>query len=153
MLHKKDKIHRAAVVILFMVYICCLLYFLFFSERYGRNDVADYYRYNIKPFHEIIRYLKYRKTIGVEMVVINLLGNIGVFMPFGFLLPIIWSPFKKWYAMLFTGICFSSIIECIQLITRVGTMDVDDVILNVTGIMLGLALLKICSMVRKKSKD
>ena len=150
MLHKNRKLVKAAAVTVFIVYVCCLIYFLFFSERYGRNDAASYYRYNLRPFKEITRFWTYRDIIGFEMVMVNLVGNVAVFMPFGFLLPAIYEPLKKWYAIILVGMWFSIIIECVQLITKVGTMDVDDVILNVTGVMLGLVFYKFCSFCMKK---
>lgn len=150
MRHKGKKLFKAAAVPVFLIYIGGLIYLLFFSERYGRNDVADYYRYNLKPFQEIIRFWKYREVIGVDMVVENLAGNIVVFMPFGFLLPVIYEPLKKWYAILPVGVCFSAAIECVQLVTRVGSMDIDDVILNVTGVMLGFIFLKLCCFCRRR---
>ncbi len=146
---QNKKLIKGIVVLVFLIYMFSLIYFLFFSERYGRTEAVDYYRYNLQPFKEIVRYWKYRDVIGYKMVIINLVGNVGVFIPFGLLLPIIYKPLAKWYALLPTGIIFSSVIECIQLVTRVGTLDVDDVILNVSGIMLGLAVLKLVCFIRE----
>ena len=137
---KSSMLLKIAAIIIFIIYIACLIYFLFLSERYGRNETAEFYRYNLTPFKEIKRFWVYRDIIGTDMVFINLVGNIGVFVPFGFLLPVIYKPLGKWYALLPLSISFSSIIECIQLITKVGIMDIDDVILNVTGAMIGLLL-------------
>lgn len=147
---QSKKFIKGIVVLIFLIYMCSLIYFLFFSERYGRTEAADYYRYNLQPFKEIIRYWRYRDVIGYEMVIINLVGNVGVFIPFGLLLPIIYKPLKKWYALLPVGMMFSIVIECIQLVTRVGTLDIDDVILNVTGIMLGLVLLNAIYFIKRK---
>lgn len=149
MLHKNKKLLKAAAAIIFLIYIGGLIYFLFFSEKYGRNNASDFYRYNLMPFHEIMRFCKYRDVIGFEMVAVNLAGNIVVFMPFGFLLPVIYKPLKKWYAILPLGICFSIVIECVQLVTKVGSMDIDDVILNVTGVWLGFVFLKLCCFCRR----
>lgn len=147
---QSKKFIKGIIVLAFLLYMCSLIYFLFFSERYGRTETADYYRYNLQPFKEIMRYWRYRDVIGYEMVIINLVGNVGVFIPFGLLLPIIYKPLAKWYALLPVGMMFSIIIECIQLVTRVGTLDADDVILNVTGIMLGLAILNFVYFIRRK---
>lgn len=144
------KLKKGVVILVFLIYVCSLIYFLFFSERYGRTEAADYYRYNLQPFKEIVRYWKYRDVIGCEMVIINLAGNVGVFIPFGALLPIIYKPLARWYALLPVGMIFSMTIECVQLVTRVGALDVDDVILNVTGVMLGLILLKMVYYIRDR---
>jgi glycopeptide antibiotics resistance protein len=72
---------------------------------------------------------------------INLLGNIVVFIPFGWLLPrCISGRWKKGYSVFFIGLLF---LETLQLITRRGTFDVDDIILNSLGFFVGFGLLKI----------
>ncbi len=150
---KKNTLLKTAATIIFIIYIACLVYFLFLSERYGRNETAEFYRYNLTPFKEIKRFWVYRDIIGIDMVIINLAGNIGAFVPFGFLLPIIYEPFRKWYALLPLSISFSSIIECIQLVTKVGIMDVDDVILNVLGAMIGLLLYSCVHYIGRKLNE
>ena len=61
----------------------------FFSENYGRTDTEREYRYNLVLFREIKRYLVYYEQLGIGNVILNLLGNIVAFMPYGFLLPMV----------------------------------------------------------------
>ncbi len=131
----KTKIRMAAVVLM-VFYIAALAYVCFFSERYGRT-VSDTYRYNLQPFREISRFLTYRETIGFRGFVINLFGNIVVFMPWGFMVPVIRKRvYKFWYTVASTFL-LSLCIETIQLVTRVGSFDVDDLILNTLGGIAG----------------
>ena len=69
--------------IIFILYIFFLLYFLIFSEIYGRSGVMEEYHYNLTPFQEIERFWKYREQLGIWSY-INLFGNVMIFMPFGF---------------------------------------------------------------------
>ena len=55
----KNKIKRAGMVA-FLLYIAALIYFLFFSESYGRAGFAEReYHYNVVPFREIKRFWIY----------------------------------------------------------------------------------------------
>ena len=143
----KTKI-RMATVVLMVFYIAALAYVCFFSERYGRT-VSDTYHYNLQPFREISRFLTYRETIGFRGFVINLFGNIVVFMPWGFMVPVIRKKaYKFWYTAVSTFL-LSLCIETIQLVTRVGSFDVDDLILNTLGGIAGFIVYFIVNTVRR----
>lgn len=139
---KNKKIIKLLVTLLFMAYIVVLVYFLFFSEGYGRTKV-DVYRYNLVPFSEIQRYFKYYSIIGIEGFMLNIVGNIVAFIPFGLFIPIIAKGYRNFFIILFDGMLFTIIIESIQLILKVGSFDVDDMILNTTGVVIGYILFKI----------
>ena len=86
---KNKKLIKIVFKIIFFLYIVVLTYFLFFSERYGRVDTHTEYRYNLVLFNELKRFITYRESIGLESFIINIFGNIGAFVPFAFMLPII----------------------------------------------------------------
>lgn len=81
--------------------------------------------------------------------------NILLFIPFGFLVPNLWGPFRKAYLCLGTGLTFSIGIEIIQLITKRGFFQLDDLLTNVIGAGIGFAanftLLLTCHIVRKNT--
>ena len=83
---------------------------------------------------------------GIE---ISTILNIIFFMPFGFLLPTLWNKFRKFIPTVFAGFIFSLIIEVGQLFTIHAT-DVDDLIMNTLGTILGFILFKILSIIFKK---
>jgi D-alanyl-D-alanine carboxypeptidase len=58
------------------------------------------------------------------------------FMPLGLLLPLLYRPIS-WKGVLGIAVAFSLCIETLQLVLRVGTFDVDDILLNTLGVMLG----------------
>ncbi len=66
----------------------------------------------------------------------NILGNILLFTPLGFFLPLLWNKFKKFSKVILAGVLVSLLIECSQLFLCRGT-DIDDLILNTLGTMLG----------------
>ena len=67
---------------------------------------------------------------------LNVLLNIALFVPLG-VLPLVFRYAEKWYLMLATGFLTSLAIESIQLVTRRGMFDVDDLFCNTVGAMLG----------------
>ena len=56
--------------------------------------------------------------------------NIALFVPLGFLLPLLSKPFRKWYAALGAGFGVSLLIELSQFFTGRGMCDVDDLFTN-----------------------
>ena len=147
--HTKKRLRRAGWL-LFYIYIILLSYFLFFSEHYGRGYVVEEYRYNLEFFKEIGRFLKYREQLGLESFVVNILGNILAFAPFGFLLPIIHKRYQSFIKIIFLSILFSLTVEVIQLFLKVGIFDVDDILLNTTGGVVGYLFYLICHAIYKQ---
>lgn len=133
--HRKwiDRISK----ILFVIYLLVLAYFLFLSERYGRSYTRREYHYNLTLFKEIIRFMKYRREIGLEGFVVNIFGNVLAFAPFGYVLAIINVRSRKLLNIALLSMEFSLTIEITQLLLRVGTFDVDDLLLNTVGGVLG----------------
>ena len=127
-------------ICLFLAYISMLIYLLFFAESYGRGMEGAFYDYNIQPFREIRRYLSYWEILGIRTVFLNLAGNIIGFVPFGALLPIFTRSVRKAWKVTLLSLEISALIEVSQLIFRVGCFDVDDMILNTLGGLLGFGL-------------
>ena len=136
--HKKSI--RIFCRILFWIYIGLLVYFLFFSEMLGRIGLERTYQYNLIPFKEISRFLTYRKQLGFAAVFLNLAGNILIFMPFGFLLPTMNRKPRGFFRVILLGFELSLWVECVQLITKTGSFDVDDLILNTVGCVFGILI-------------
>ena len=134
-------------VCLFLLYLTGLVYFLFFAEEYGRS--AAVVGYNTRPFREILRYLRYWKILGLRTVILNLAGNVIGFLPFGFIVPVMHKKMESFWKVSLLGFMFSLCVETIQLITKVGCFDVDDLILNTLGAMIGCGAFLICNKFRR----
>lgn len=136
--HSLQKKKRKAVAIhLFLIYFVVLFYFLFFSEKMGRTFSERTYHYNLVPFREIKRFITYYRVLGVETVLLNIAGNVAAFIPFGIFLPIFSKRCRYFWFTAFYSLELSLFVELLQLITKVGSFDVDDLILNTIGGMLG----------------
>lgn len=86
-----------------------------------------------------------RHSYGWHISVVNLLGNVVCFMPFGFLLPTISGKkiFKNFLSVTLMAMVFSVGIETAQLLMKVGAFDVDDIFLNTVGGLTGYIFMKL----------
>ncbi|MCI8551312.1 MAG: VanZ family protein [Lachnospiraceae bacterium] len=122
---------------MFAFYLAGLVYFMFFAESLGRTETAEGYRYNLEPFLEIRRCIRYWDVLGPINAGMNLFGNVAAFMPFGFILPMLRFSNRKWHVVTLLSLLCSLCIETVQLISMRGSFDVDDLLLNTLGGFLG----------------
>jgi glycopeptide antibiotics resistance protein len=73
----------------------------------------------------------------------NIILNILMFAPLGFMLPIIFRKCKKWYITYFIGFLSTVAIEIIQLVTGRGIFELDDIFDNTLGCMIGYGIVMI----------
>ena len=125
---KKRKRIRILGKILFILYVIFIIYFLLFSDWYGRTGEMREYHYNLVLFKESKRFWQYREQVGFFAMFTNLFGNVLIFVPFG----------------------LSLCVEVFQFITKVGSFDVDDLLLNTIGGICGYILFVICAAIRRR---
>ncbi len=102
--------------------------------------------FNSVPFDTIQKYFDRGHD---ALFVINILGNIAMFMPVGFCLPLLW---KRWQGVLrvtLVSMLLSCTIEFLQIFVY-RSVDIDDVILNTLGGLLGYICWRIFNLIFKK---
>lgn len=82
----------------------------------------------------------------------NLIGNILVFIPYGFLLPQVYPICGKWWRVFYCAVGFVMCIELFQLFSAFGAFDVDDILLNASGAMIGYGAFCIKKEIIKRRK-
>ncbi|MFY1046987.1 VanZ family protein [Chryseobacterium sp. GP-SGM7] len=122
--------------IIIVPYTLFLLYLMFFGM--GRTQTENNLL-TIKPVFSTINFII--GSISWEEIMIIVVGNVVMFIPFGFL-GWIFSELKDLKSLLFNFISAITIIEALQYFTRMGIFEVDDIILNTFGIFLGFLLRK-----------
>lgn len=147
---KTRKRIRALGKILFVLYVFFIIYFLIFSDWYGRTGVYTDYHYNLVLFKEIKRFWEYRDQVGFFAMFTNLFGNVIIFIPFGFFLPMA-SRRRSLSATVFYSFGLSLCVETFQLISKVGSFDVDDILLNTLGGLAGYIVFVICAAIRRRN--
>lgn len=141
--NKKSK--KKIMWVCFIAYLLFLSYVLFFSSYFGRAEFGEgEYRYNLTLFHEIGRYYNLGVNKGIwYLFVVNVIGNIVVFMPVAIFLRLLIKRCKSVFYTILLCLEISLLAEIIQLITRVGSFDVDDLLLNTFGGICGCIALAI----------
>jgi len=89
---------------------------------------------NLVPFHTLAIYLR---NLGSEFWMRNLFGNLALLLPLGLLGPIALPALDRWWRIALVALLYSIAIEVIQLAVPDRSADIDDVIVNVTGAVLG----------------
>ncbi|MDO4523634.1 MAG: VanZ family protein [Eubacteriales bacterium] len=145
----KQKIQWFSIC-LFAVYLVFMIYFLFFAEGFGRVNTERGYTYNLVLFREIRRFWNHRELLGMKAVIVNIAGNVICFIPFGAILPVLCRKARKLFAIVLLSFEFSLLVECAQLLLKVGSFDVDDLFLNTLGGLIGFLLFLVCDMLRRK---
>ena len=136
--HKKFLLHKEIIYLLAIIYILCLFHVVTFQDiNYGES--------NFVPFKEIFRY-----SFGSHKFIRNVLGNIILFIPFGFLSSYLLKNRHLSVVTILTLIA-SGTIETVQYyIGRV--FDIDDIILNLIGGIVGFLIFIGLDAIRNKVK-
>ena len=145
-----DKNKKLIVSLIFIIYLLVLGYHLFLSDILGKREIVEGYRYNFTLFKEIIRYITNMEAIGFKLVLLNLGGNIIAFVPLGIFMSYLLKGGRYTFIKtILLGLILTTSVEGIQLVTRVGICDVDDMLLNFIGVFIGAVLAR---LFRKKDK-
>ena len=132
LLKNKQKINvgKEVIMLTFIVYILCLF------QIVTSQDVSGVHGINLTLFKELTRY-----QFGSRLFIRNILGNILMFIPFGFFTSYFLKLDKK-RIIVYLTLVVSVVIELIQL--KIGrAFDVDDIILNTVGSLLGYFLYRL----------
>ncbi len=138
----KDKerfvFYKELLMLSFIIYILCLFQVVTFQ------DDVSWASNNFIPFNEIFRY-----SITSRLFIKNVIGNMLMFLPFGFFISYYLNNEKVWLTLFITVIT-SLAIELVQL-TMIGRVfDVDDIILNVIGGVAGFYIYHLLSYIGDK---
>ena len=162
---------KHGVQIAFCLYAALMLWLLFFqSVRIPDYSAADYWQQvqsnlSLKPWRTVGNFLDillrkdyYLEKFGsAEMyahqarhAVINLGGNVGMFIPLGFFLPAVFAKLQKlWKTLLATTVIICAV-EALQLFSLLGNCDVDDLILNLIGAAMGYGIYAILRKMKQE---
>ena len=118
-------------------YTIFLLYLMFFGMGRFRNE--DHI-VRIKPIISTVWFIQ--ETISWFDIIKIVLRNVVMFIPFGFL-GWIFPQLNNWKNLIITFVSVIVIVEALQYFSRLGVFDVDDVILNTFGVLLGWQMKRI----------
>ena len=142
MIKYKEKLifHQEILSFVFIVYILCLF------QLVTNQDVSGDHGINLTLFKELTRY-----KLGSHLFFRNVVGNIVLFIPFGFLTSYYLDLEKKRYNILIT-LLISIVIETIQL--SIGrAFDIDDIILNIVGSFIGCLIYRLIDRIFENKSE
>ena len=131
------------------VFYCAVLLWLLFDRTPGWGSADTYAEVlrgnmNLTPLHTIKNYWTVVKRMDFSPIfyhcVINLSGNLLLFVPIGYFLPRLWPALRNFFLFLLTCSLAIILVELLQLVTLLGSLDVDDLSLNLLGMSLGYLL-------------
>ena len=125
--------------LLFLIY-CVVMLWLLFGQRWGNHSALtdDHANINLIPFRTITQYISLLNNPAFRThAFVNLAGNVLLFVPLGYLLPRIWKPFHLFFATVPMVAMMIILVEFLQYATGLGSCDIDDLILNISGAAIG----------------
>ena len=136
-------------VFLFTAYGLLMLWLLF-GQRWGQNAGG----LNLQPLDTLHLFwwvLMHGGSRAQKIhAVVNLAGNVIMFVPLGFLMPCIWERMHKFGWHFLCMVLSILAVELLQLATGLGSCDVDDLILNLVGTTMGFGLYRLWKYVCHK---
>lgn len=128
----------------FVLYCLVLFYILILDKALSgyhqniRNIIAHI---NLIPFRTVVTYLirLANNSINLDTVIKNLAGNLILFVPMGAFLPFAFDKMKKLWRVVLVLLIMILTVELAQIVLMIGSFDIDDLILNLLGGLLGYA--------------
>lgn len=139
----EDNIFKSAIIF----YLLSLAVILFFFRE---SESSQYFsEVNFIPFETITMYLQNPQDSNQNLIFFNVFGNILIFIPFGLILANIFQTKLYLYAVC---IIIPTIFEFSQYALKGGIFDIDDIILNSLGILIGIISVKLWSKINGSYK-
>ncbi len=137
---------REAVLLLMYVNLAVIIRFSFFPKTRVNGRVqpllfdaaaAFPFRVNLIPFVNLFDYDNMRSLLW------NVVGNTAMLIPSGIILPIVYRKLDSFWKVAAAGAMLSLCIELLQLPFSARASDIDDLILNTVGVMLGYGIYRL----------
>lgn len=136
----------STIRLLFLVYSALMLWLLF-GKRWDGGDISfgnTGENLNLVPLETIRLYVGLLKNSTRESLIrhaiVNLVGNVVMFIPLGWFLPRIWIRLQGLFKTLLLSFGLICLVELVQYVTALGSCDVDDLMLNLLGVYFGYGI-------------
>lgn len=125
---RRRAVYRIAMGCAFVIYVGVVIFVTLGMRQFG--SVHDL------KLHPFWSYETVMRTKDPEMLIENV-ANIALFFPLGIFIRDRWEKRSRWQYSILVAFCCSLTIECLQLIFGLGTFEIDDMIHNTLGALLG----------------
>ena len=148
--YNKINILREVFINFFFIYFLIVIYFTFFKGGILHLDLQMRSYANIIPLLETIKMFQ-DNFMGLGNSLYNVIGNILLFIPFGFAIPLLFKNHNKLFKVTLYGFIASFSIELLQYLTCTNFTDIDDVIFNTLGALVGFLTFNIFIFIVRKT--
>lgn len=154
----RPKIRQLNIAV-FIPYLICLLWLLFGRKPFESDGTPYLHQVvshiSLDPMSTIRLYTRLLtdpvRPILTRLAVINLFGNILMFVPLGYFLPVLIPRLRGFFRTLPAAAGMIALAEIAQVMLLVGTCDIDDLILNLLGVALGYPIFKVLFTGKKET--
>ena len=149
------KVKKRCWYAAFIAYAVLMLWLLFGRHTAypltGAYNEALLGSLNLRPFRTIRLFFDVIISGGwwaldsglVLAAYINIFGNVVMFAPFGFFLPRLFPRLRRFWRTLLCAAVLVAGVEVVQLLTRLGICDIDDLLLNLCGVGVGYLVFRL----------
>jgi glycopeptide antibiotics resistance protein len=144
--NEEFQLKRELLLNAFFLYCLAVIGLTFFPLFIGNGMAGTYFNINYIPVVSTLNAIKRIQDSRVSDYMLkfwirNIGGNLVLLLPMGLFLPIFWDRFRKIKTIALAGFSISLTIEILQLLSafigNARTFDIDDIILNTTGAVIG----------------
>lgn len=136
---------------IFIIYLLFLMKIVLFKytglvdvvEGISTGNLNGFRSINLIPLSSIIEFAKIILEGNFTRGFNNIIGNIFVFAPLGYFLPLLFNKCKRINTVILVGFIISFLFEACQYLLYLGSADIDDIILNLIGTVIGFAFYQI----------
>lgn len=141
--NRKINWKREALLLLMFVNLAVIIRFVFFPRALAEGHIQPMvfdpetawpFRINIVPFVHLFQYGNTRDIIW------NVVGNTAMFIPSGIVLPVVYKKLDNFGKVVAAGAFISLCIEILQLPFASRASDIDDLIMNTLGVVIGYGI-------------
>ncbi|WP_377891579.1 VanZ family protein [Alkalihalobacillus sp. R86527] len=141
----ENKWMRRGSTLALFIYLGALVYSTLF--------IYNYYPYGKSVNLVLFDSIKLMWESGSYWLIIkNIIGNILLFMPLGFLVPLVHRKCRSFFVIALIGFTISTMIELLQYLAAHRIFDIDDILLNGLGAVVGYGVYRVSLWIYKKVK-
>lgn len=145
--NKNFSFKREFILIILFIYILLLISKTFFPFTIRSENYWNRRTINLTPAIETIKMFNDAFSGGrnymIKFAFINVLGNLILLAPLSFFIALLWKRFRSFKNNVLFCFIISFSIEFLQFFTDMRTTDIDDLILNTIGAIIGFYIFKL----------
>ena len=149
---KKLDIKRELLMLLMYVNLAVIIRFIYFDLE-DMGDLVVRFRFYEAPKINLVPFAHMFDFIHTSSAVINVGGNVLMFVPTGIIVPILFKKLDSFPKTVLAGFLLSLAIELSQLLTPARVTDVDDLIMNTLGAAIGYGIYALARHVIRARKE